>query len=163
MYGWSQSDAQCLAALILGFQTPALYQIQDGLGYIPEKQPEAVQPKLKAIFCQSGRQKADQEVAAFVAKYKKIDPSAIACLQRDLEACLTFYSFPEKKWRLIRTTNAIERLFEEVKKRSYKMTSAFRNENGCTLLFYAVIRSLKLRRILIPAQIASQPENLHNT
>jgi hypothetical protein len=31
------------------------------------------------------------------------------------------------------------------------------------LMFYAVIRSLKLRRISVSAQATSQPENLHNS
>ncbi len=66
------------------------------LGYIPEKQQDQVQPELKAIFYQTSREKADQELAAFTAKYEKIYPTAVECLQRDLEACLTFYSFPEK-------------------------------------------------------------------
>jgi len=54
----------------------------------------------------------------------------------------------------IRTTNNIERLFGEVKKRSHKMAAAFRNESSCLLMFYAVIRSLKLRRITILAKVA---------
>ena len=66
-------------------------------------------------------------------------------------------------WKTIRTTNVIERLFNEVKKRSHKMAAAFRNEDSCLLMFYAVIRSLKLRRISVPAQATSQPENLHNS
>ena len=45
--------------------------------------------------------------------------------EADMEACLTFYSFPEKHWKFIRTTNIIERLFGEVKKRSHKMAAAF--------------------------------------
>jgi len=90
-----------------------------------------------------------------VTKYEKIYPSAVQCLQRDLEACLTFYSFPKKHWKFIRTTNIIERLFGEAKKRSRKMAAAFRNENSCLLMFYAVIRSLKFRRISVPAQATS--------
>ena len=43
------------------------------------------------------------------------------------------------------TTNIVERLFEAVKKRSHKMNVAFRNEDSCLLMFYAVIRSLKFR------------------
>jgi len=59
------------------------------------------------------------------------------------------YAFPETHWRTIRTTNMIERVFGEVKKRSHKMSAAFRNEGSCLLLFYAVIRSLTLRRIAV--------------
>jgi putative transposase len=90
-------------------------------------------------------------------------PVAIECLKRDLDICLTFYHFPENHWRYIRTTHIIERLFLEVKKRSHKMAAAFRNENSCLLLFYAVIRSLKLRKIPIPATIIPPPQILHNS
>jgi putative transposase len=65
---------------------------------------------------------------------------------------LTFYAFPPAHWKTIRTTNVIERLFGEVKKRSHKMAAAFRNESSCLLMFYAVIRGLKFRRISMPAK-----------
>lgn len=133
------------------------------LSYVPEKQQGLVEPELKALFYQTGREKADQEVAAFILKYQAIYPTAVACLQRDLDACLTFYSFPEKHWKFIRTTNCIERLFGEVKKRTHKMAAAFRNEDSCLLLFYAVTRSLKLRRITVPAKAENQPEFLHTS
>jgi putative transposase len=139
------------------------HKLENILGYIPKKQQDLVKPELRAIFYQTSREKADQEVAAFVLKYQEIYPSAVACLQRDLEACLTFYGFPEKHWKFIRTTNCIERLFGEVKKRSHKMAAAFRNENSCLLMFYAVTRGLKLRKITIPAKAASRPEILHNS
>ena len=139
------------------------HKMENVLGYIPEKQHDQVRPELRAIFYQSNLEKAQQELAAFVAKYENTYPTAIECLNRDLDACLTFYSFPEKHWKFIRTTNIIERLFGEVKKRSHKMAAAFRNENSCMLMFYAVIRSLTLRRISVPAQGTDQPENLHNS
>lgn len=139
------------------------HKMDNVLSYIPEKQQDLVKPELKAIFYQTSRTKADQEVAAFIAKYEKIYPTAIACLQRDLDACLTFYGFPERHWKFIRTTNCIERLFGEVKKRSHKMAAAFRNEDSCLLMFFAVTRSVKLRNISVPARAESQPENLHNS
>lgn len=139
------------------------HKMENVLSYIPEKQQALVKPELKALFYQTSREKADQEVAAFVLKYEPLYPTAVACLQRDLEACLTFYRFPEKHWKFIRTTNCIERLFGEVKKRSHKMAAAFRNENSCLLMFYAVTRSLKLRKITVPARAENQPENLHNS
>lgn len=139
------------------------HKMENILGYIPKKQQDLVTPELKAIFYQSSREKADQEVAAFITKYDRIYPSAVECLKRDLDACLTFYSFPEQHWKFIRTTNSIERLFGEVKKRSHKMAAAFRNENSCMLMFYAIIRSLKLRRISVPPKDTSSSEILHNS
>ena len=102
---------------------------------------------------------------AFIEKYHKVYPSAIECLQRDLEACLTFYSFPKEHWKTIRTNNVMERLFGEVERRSHKMAAAFRTEESCVLLFYAVIRSLKFNKLTMPAASEAQPDSadLHNS
>ena len=132
---------------------------------VPSKQQEQLQPELKALFYQPDRTSADQAVAAFVEKYQKIYPTAVECLQRDLEACLTFYAFPKQHWKTIRTSNVIERLFGEVKRRSHKMAAAFRTEESCLLLFYAVIRSLKFKKLTMPAASTQQPDaaNLHTS
>jgi len=139
------------------------HKMDNILGYVPEKQQEQVRLELKTIFYQENRQKAEQMAAAFIEKYMSIYPSAIDCLKRDWEACLTFYNFPDNHWKCIRTTNIIERLFNEVKKRTHKMAAAFRNEDSCMLMFYAVIRSLKFRRITIPAQVTEPIQLLHNS
>ena len=139
------------------------HKMENVLGYIPKKQQEQIYPELKAIFYQANREKAEQTAAAFIAKYERIYSTAVDCLRRDLEACLTFYEFPEPHWKFIRTSNVIERLYGEVKKRSHKMAAAFRNENSCLLLFYAVIRSLKLRRISMPDQGTEPLQLLHNS
>jgi transposase-like protein len=128
------------------------HKLKNVLSYIPKAQHDQVEPELKAIFYQTSRAKADQAWAAFSEKYAQIYPSAVACLQRDGEACLTFYAFPQAHWKTIRTTNVIERLFEEVKKRTHKMNAAFRTEASCLLMFYAVIRGLKFRRIAVETQ-----------
>jgi len=128
------------------------HKMNNVLGYIPESQQAQVEPELKAIFYQESRAKADQEVAAFCEKYAQSYPTAVDCLKRDLEACLTFYAFPKNHWKTIRTTNVIERLFGQVKKRTHKMAAPFRNEDSCLLMFYAVIRSLKFRKIAMKAK-----------
>jgi transposase-like protein len=126
------------------------HKMDNILGHVPEIQREAVRAELRAIFYQANRSKADQVAAAFREKYQALYPSAIACMDRDWEACLTFYAYPETHWPNIRTSNIIERTFEEVKKRSKKMAAAFRNEGSCLLLFYAVVRTLRLRKIRMP-------------
>jgi transposase-like protein len=123
------------------------HKMDNVMSYIPKKQRDQVRPELRAIFYQQSRAKADQEVLAFCEKYEPIYPTAVQCLRRDLEACLAFYAFPKRHWKTIRTTNVIERLFGEVKKRSHKMAAAFRNENSCLLMFYATIRSLRFQNI----------------
>lgn len=137
------------------------HKMENVLGYIPNEHHDQVYPELRAIFYQDNLEKAQQTAAAFLVKYENIYSTACDCLRRDLNECLTFYLFPQNHWRSIRTSNAIERLFQEVKKRSHKMAAAFRNENSCLLLFYAVVRSLNLRNISVPASVANPPKILH--
>lgn len=81
------------------------HKMENVLSYLPDKQREQVQPELRALFHQPNREQADQAIAAFCAKYESIYPTAVACLRRDLDACLTFYAYPKSHWRSIRTTN----------------------------------------------------------
>jgi len=145
-------------------QRCVVHKMDNVLSYVPTKQQEQLKPELKALFYQKDRQAADQAVAAFVEKYRSVYPTAVKCLQRDLEACLTFYAYPKEHWKTIRTNNVIERLFGEVKRRSHKMAAAFRTEGSCLLLFYAVIRSLHFNKLTMPAPSTKQPdaEILHN-
>jgi transposase-like protein len=138
------------------------HKMDNVLGYIPTDQQDQVYRELRLIFYQSNLQQAQQTAAAFLLKYENNYPTACECLKRDLDECLAFYSFPEKHWRSIRTSNAIERLFQEVKKRSHKMAAAFRNENSCLLLFYAVVRSFKFRNISVPAIDTAPNQILHS-
>jgi putative transposase len=142
-----------------------VHKMDNVLSYVPTKQQAQLKPELRALFYQKDRQAADQAVAAFIEKYQAIYPTAIACLQRDLEACLTFYAFPKAHWKTIRTNNVIERLFGEVKRRSHKMAAAFRTEGSCLLLFFAVIRSLHFNKLTMPAPSTKQPDTeiLHNS
>ncbi len=131
-------------------QRCVLHKMKNVLGYVPKQQHALVAPELKAIFYQDSRTEAEQVLAAFCAKYEKTYGTAVECLRRNVDACLTFYDFPRIHWRTIRTTNVIERLFEEVKKRSHKMSAAFRNEDSCLLMFYAVIRGLNFKKVTMP-------------
>jgi transposase-like protein len=123
------------------------HKLGNVLAHVPEKHQDVVGKEFMAIFYQKNREKADQQAAAFRQKYRAVYAEAIACMDRDWEACLTFYGFPEAHWVRIRTANVIERLFLEVKKRSKKMAAAFRNETSCMLLFYAVVRSLTFQNV----------------
>ncbi|MCA1553895.1 MAG: IS256 family transposase, partial [Chloroflexi bacterium] len=146
-----QAMLNALAAKFPGAprQRCILHKMQNVLSYVPKQQHELIEPELKALFYQPNRAAADQAVEAFCAKYAKLYPTAIECLGRDLEACLSFYAFPASHWRTIRTTNVIERLFEEVKRRSHKMGAAFRNEDSCLLMFYAVVRTLHFKKVVM--------------
>lgn len=87
---------------------------------------------LRDIFYAGYRTKATEAFHHFVKKYEHSQPSAVQCLSKVIEQCLTFYSFPEHEWVSLRTTNPIERVNKEFKRRTKPMeilageTSAYR-------------------------------------
>ena len=67
-------------------------------------------------------------------------PSAVKSLERSIESCLTFFNFPEEEWISLRTTNIIERLNKEFKRRTRPM-EIVAGEHACyTLLAFICIK-----------------------
>lgn len=91
------------------------------LAKVPRKVKEAVADDLRSIFYASSKAKALQFFQTFRERWEKDLPSALACLERSLESCLTFFHFPQQEWISLRTTNIIERLNKEFKRRTRPM------------------------------------------
>jgi transposase-like protein len=74
----------------------------------------------------------------FVQQWEVLYPKAVRCLKEDLEELLTFFTFKDRSWRKkIRTTNAIERRFREVRRRTRPM-GVFTDRNSVERILYAV-------------------------
>ena len=71
-----------------------------------------------------------------IAKFKDRYPAAMECLERDLEECVTYLRFPEAHHQRIRTTNRLERLNGESRRRT-KVIPRFPTERSCLSLSYA--------------------------
>ena len=124
------------------------HKMRNVLAKVPKRDKREVAAALKGVFAQANREEARLQAQAFRARYEAAYPEAVACLERDLEACLTFYDFPKSMWRHIRTTNAIEGLFHTIRQRTNKI-GAFRNENSCILIVYATIQSIHLNKVTV--------------
>lgn len=83
---------------------------------------------------QTGKRRAQ----AFIEQYKSKLPSAVACFEDDLEASLNHLKLPSLHHKSIRTTNLVERGFEEERRRS-KVIPKFRSEKECLKLVFAVL------------------------
>lgn len=91
------------------------------LAKVPKKLKEAVADDLHSIFYASSKTKAMEFFDDFKNKWSKELPSAVGCLGKSIDACLTYLSFPEEDWISLRTTNTIERLHKEFKRRTKPM------------------------------------------
>lgn len=91
------------------------------LAKVPHKLKGAVADDLRSIFYASSKAKALEFFQSFKDCWEKEVPSAVACLERSLASCLTFFHFPVEHWVSLRTTNIIERLNKEFKRRTKPM------------------------------------------
>ena len=89
------------------------------------------------IYEAENRQQAIKRFRIWKAKWIKEAPEAVRCLEADLEALLEFFSCPSKLWKKLRTTNAIERLFVEVRRRIRTMC-AFTTRDSCERILFSV-------------------------
>jgi putative transposase len=81
---------------------------------------------------------ATRKASAFSAKWGKIYPAAVACLNEDLSHLTTFLLFPKEHWKRIRHSNFIERTFEETRRR-VKVIGRMPGERSCLSLIWAVL------------------------
>jgi hypothetical protein len=70
------------------------------------------------IWKAATKEEALLQLAAFKGKYQRRYPEAVRSLMEDEEHLLTFYAFPPVMHRYIRTTNAIESFFSNVRQRT---------------------------------------------
>jgi putative transposase len=84
---------------------------------------------------------AGQRFRQWAAEWRDLAPKAVRCLEQDLESLLAFYACPKADWRTVRTTNAIERAFREVRRRTRPM-SCFQNPASVDRIIYGVISHL---------------------
>jgi putative transposase len=110
------------------------------LAKVPKKLKKEVADDVRSIFYASSRQKAVSFYRQFVEKWESSLPSAVSCLDKSLQSCLTFFNFPEEEWISLRTTNIIERLSKEFKRRTKPM-EIVAGENAC----YRLLAFISLR------------------
>ncbi len=108
------------------------------LGHVPQTEAATVAADLKVVFQAGRRETAEALATAFSERYGALYPKAVASLARGLDEALTYTAFPSSHHRLIRTTNGVERVFGEVKRRT-RVVGVFPNEQSAETLATAVL------------------------
>ena len=109
---------------------------------VANKLPRRLQPlclaEAKGIYDAASFGKALAAFRRWKRVWNPIAPEAVQCLEVDLESLLTFYdAAPRALWRKLRTTNVIERVFREVRRRTRPM-SCFQNVQSVERILFAL-------------------------
>jgi transposase-like protein len=127
-------------------QRCVVHKQRNVLNAIPHRERKEISMELAGIFKQEKKEDSLLNLAAFKAKYQKRYPEAIRSLCEDEDHLLTFYAFPPVMHRYIRSTNAIESLFSNVRQRTDQI-DAFTTETSCLTIVWAVIQDIRLPKI----------------
>jgi len=104
--------------------------------------------RVTASYQAPSRAIARDLAAGIEADFKSELPSAVACFTDDFEACIAHLRMPVTHRRAIRTTNLLERLFLEERRRLKIIPNAFGEKPVLKLMFGAMIRAAERWRAI---------------
>ena len=126
---------RCSAFFSTFFVTYALKQTL--FSVVPKGKTTEVAKMLKAIHAQEDKQSARKKASEVIDKLKEMKLYAAAKkVENGIEETLTFMHFPSQHWRKIRTTNMLERVNREIKRRT-RSVGAFPDGNSALMLVCA--------------------------
>ena len=94
------------------------------------------------------REAVEQARASFLRKWRLQCKAVVGSFEEAGDELFTFLRFPQLQWKALRTTNALERINEEFRRRT-KTHASLPSEDAVLLLLYGLLRSgqIVLRRI----------------
>jgi putative transposase len=107
------------------------------LAKAPQRLRSRLAKAVTQVFEAPSKTEAKKRVEALAAGLGKQVPEAIACLENGFEAATHFYAFPREHWHRIRSTNGLERLHGEIKRRT-RAVGAFPDRASALRLVTAV-------------------------
>jgi transposase-like protein len=101
----------------------------------------------RMIYAES-RTAVEQARTRFAKKWRLRCPAVVECLDEAGDDLFTFLRFPKLQWKALRTTNALERINEEFRRRT-KTQASLPGQDAVLLLLFGLLRSghVKLRKI----------------
>lgn len=122
----------------IGRQRCWAHKLRNVANKVKKRNEKACLDGAKLIYLAPNRTEAAKRFRAWREKWAKLEPCAVACLAGDIEDMLEFFFVPERMQRTVRTTNPIERVFREVRRRT-RTISCFTNRRSVDRMLYAVL------------------------
>lgn len=116
--------------------------------HAPRHALEEVKSDYHRIVYGESLEQAKKAYRDFISKWKKLAPKVVVSLEEAGDELLTFYRFPKSQWKSLRSTNSIERLNGEFRRR-VKTQSSLPDARAAERLLFGLIISgqIQIRRI----------------
>ena len=111
--------------------------LRNALDHLPRKADDDCMTELRWLYDRRTLEEAREDLAAWLEKWAPKYPRLCAWAEENIEQTLTFYRLPRQHHKHLKSTNMLERLNEEIKRRTY-VVRIFPDEASCLRLVRAL-------------------------
>lgn len=136
-------DHAGLRAAIREVLSDAAYQrcyvhfLRNALDHLPRKADDDCLQELRWLYDRRSVEEARRDLSAWIAKWEGRYPRLVAWAEETIEETFTFYRLPRQHHKHLKSTNMLERLNEEIRRRTY-VVRIFPNAASCCRLVRAL-------------------------
>ena len=118
-------------------QRCTVHLMRNVFSQVPKQHQKRLARELVAVLHADSLDVAKRKLRAFRLQFGKQFPEAVACLERGFADATTYFAFPKAHWMRLRSTNGLERLHGEIKRRT-RAIGAFPDRASALRLITAV-------------------------
>ena len=111
--------------------------LRNALDYLPRKADDDCLQELRWIYDRRDIQEAQRDLSAWIGKWQAKYPKLVDWVEANITETLTFYLLPRAHHKHLKSTNMLERLNEEIKRRTL-VVRIFPNTESCLRLIRAL-------------------------
>ena len=132
----------------LAIQRCTTHKLRNLEAKAPARLREELAEEYRRMIYADSRATVDQARGRFLKKWRLRCPAVIECLDEAGEDLFTFLRFPPSQWKALRTTNALERINEEFRRRT-KTQASLPGQDAVLFLLFGLLRTgqVKLRKM----------------
>ena len=119
------------------FQRCYVHFLRNALDHLPRKADDDCLQELRWLYDRRSVEEARRDLAAWITKWASRYPRLVAWVEETIEETLTFYRLPRQHHKHLKSTNMLERLNEEIRRRTY-VVRIFPNSASCCRLVRAL-------------------------
>jgi transposase-like protein len=129
-------------------QRCVVHKLRNLLAHAPKRLHDEIRTDYHAITYAEDAAGARAAYEAFLRKWRRLAEGVARSLEEAGQDLLTFTRFPRSQWKALRTTNIIERLNQEFRRRT-KTQGMFPTESSILILLFGLVASgmVRMRRI----------------
>jgi len=133
----------------LAIQRCTNHKLWNLLAKAPAHLREELAEDYRRMIYAPSREAVEQARVGFLRKWKLRCKAVSASFEEAGDELFTFTAFPSSQWKALRTTNALERINEEFRRRT-KTQASLPNEEAVLFLLFGLLRSgqVRLRRLV---------------